>query len=346
MNVDKSLFVQACRGVRGQRPPVWFMRQAGRYLPEYREIRSKFSMLQVIRTPALAAEVTLQPIRRFGFDAAIIFADILNPLIGMGMNLDFVEGEGPVISNPLRSHADVEKLVVPNTEENTGYTADAIRLVAQELGPQGVPVIGFAGAPFTLSSYMIEGGKIGSLQRVKEFMFSNPESWNLLQSKLITMLSSYLVSQVRAGASVLQIFDSWLGQLSPLQYQEYVEPHLRELISAVRRETDVPIIFFSTGTTGLYPFFARLGIDVLGVDWRINLLEAKRLVENRLPLQGNLDPILLIQGGDVLLREAQYILDQGRELRSFIYNLGHGILPSTPIDHVHRVLDLIRGGGK
>ncbi len=343
MAVEKSLFIEACRGKRGARPPVWFMRQAGRYLPEYREIRAKSSMLEVIRTPELAAEVTLQPIRRFGFDAAIIFADILNPLIGMGAELDFVEGEGPVISNPIRSHADVERMKVPDTEANTGYTAEAIRLVVQELTPRNVPLIGFAGAPFTLSAYLIEGGKIGSLQRVKEFMFTNPESWRLLQTKLVDMLSAYLVSQVRAGASALQIFDSWLGQLSPLQYQEYVEPYLHKIISAVREKTDVPLIFFSTGTAGLYPYFSRLDIDVLGVDWRINLLDAGRITENKMPLQGNLDPILLIQGGQALEREVRYILEQGRELSSFIFNLGHGILPPTPIAHVERTLAIIRG---
>lgn len=343
MDLKQSLFIKACRGERGPRPPVWFMRQAGRYLAEYRAVRAKHSMLDVIRTPELAAEVTLQPIRRFGFDASIIFADILNPLIGMGADLDFVEGEGPVISNPVRSRADIEALRQPDTEKNTGYTAEAIRLVTRELTPMGVPLIGFAGAPFTLSAYLIEGGKIGSLQRVKQFMCSEPQSWELLQNKLVTMLVSYLISQVEAGASALQLFDSWLGQLSPAQYQLYVAPYLRRIIAGVREKTDVPIIFFSTGTAGLYNQFVQLDIDVLGVDWRIDLTEAARVVERKLPLQGNLDPIMLIQGGDALKREVRHVLEQGSGLDSYIFNLGHGILPSTPVENVELTLRMIRG---
>lgn len=343
MTLKDSLFLQACRGVRGARAPVWFMRQAGRYLPEYRAIRAKHSMLDVIRTPELAAEVTLQPIRRFGFDASIIFADILNPLIGMGANLDFVEGEGPVISNPVRSAADIERLKIPDTASNTGYTAEAIRIVTSELTPQNIPLIGFAGAPFTLSSYLIEGGKIGSLQQVKEFMMKEPEAWQMLQEKLITMLSAYLASQVEAGASAIQIFDSWLGQLSPRQYREYVEPYLTKLIANVRSLVSVPIIFFSTGTAGLYPDFLKLDIDVLGVDWRIDLKTAASLGGRAIPLQGNLDPIVLIRGGEELDREVRYVLKQGQNLPGFIFNLGHGILPPTPIAHVEQVLRIVRG---
>jgi uroporphyrinogen decarboxylase len=341
--IENSLFLDACRGKKGVRPPIWFMRQAGRYLSEYLAVRAKHSMLDVIRTPELAAEVTLQPIRRFGFDASIIFADILNPLIGMGLDLEFIEKTGPVISNPVRSRADIEKLHIPDAIENTGYTADAIRLVTRELNPRGVPLIGFAGAPFTLSAYAIEGGKIGALQRVKEFMFTEPESWHLLQEKFVALLVDYLLMQVEAGASALQIFDSWLGQLSPQQYLVYVEPYLAEIFRRLRQKTSVPLLFFSTSTSGLYPYFAQLDIDVLGVDWRIDLQTAASLINNKLPLQGNLDPILLIRGGAALDREVAHILKQAQGLPAHIFNLGHGILPPTPIEHVSHVLDLIRG---
>lgn len=260
----------------------------------------------------------------------------------MGLELEFVEKTGPVITNPLRSLEDVEKLIVPNVLENTGYTAQAIKLVTSELTPQGVPLIGFAGAPFTLSAYAIEGGKIGALQRVKEIMFSEPKFWHLLQEKLSAMLVEYLVMQVEAGASALQIFDSWLGQLSPLQYQRYVEPYLKQIISDVRKRCTVPILFFSTGTAGLYPYFSALDIDVLGVDWRIDFNHAAQLFGRSVPLQGNLDPILLIKGGKILEEETKRVLNQGKSAPAHIFNLGHGILPPTPPEHVELVLKIIR----
>jgi len=341
--LKQSLFLDACRGIRRDRPPVWFMRQAGRYLPEYQAIRAKHSMLDTIRTPELAAEVTLQPIRRFGFDAAIIFADILNPLIGMGLDLDFVEKSGPIIRNPVRSASDVDKLIIPDPASNTAYTARAISLVAEELTPRGIPVIAFAGAPLTLSAYALEGGKIGDLRTLKEFMFAEPKAWQRLQEKLVAMIVDYLVQQVDAGASAIQLFDSWLGQLSPYQYQTAVEPYLRSIFDQLRARTSVPLIFFSTGTFGLFPEFSTLPIDVLGVDWRVPLSRAADALSRPLPLQGNLDPITLIAGGAGLDAEVARVLEEGRSLRAHIFNLGHGVLQYTPVENVQRLIDLVKG---
>ncbi len=339
-----SLFINACRGIRGERVPVWFMRQAGRYLEEYRAVRKAHSMLDVIRTPELAAQVTLQPIDRFGFDAAIIFADILNPLIGMGIELDFVEGEGPVIGNPVRGLDDIRRLRVPDPTENTGYTLEAIRAVSTALAPRGVPLIGFSGAPLTLSAYLLEGGRVGNLERVKKLFLTEPAAWHELQEKLTALVSSYLIAQANAGAAALQLFDSWLGAIGPAQFDEFVAPYLKRIVEIVRASCDVPMIFFATGTAGLFGKYAELGFDVYGVDWRSSLPDAQRLIGERFPLQGNLDPLLLLGDRSNLDKNVRRILEESRVLKSHIFNLGHGILPPTPVDQVQRVLELVRGG--
>lgn len=337
-----SIFLRTLQGERCERAPIWLMRQAGRYLPEYRKIREGSSMLEMVRTPELAAEVTLQPIRRFGFDAAIIFADILTPLIGMGANLEFKQGEGPLIDNPIRSIADVEALRVPPPSENVQYTLDAIGLVTRELG-EATPLIGFSGAPFTLSCYLLEGGSPGALAHTKRFMFSEPAGWHELQCKLVTLVSDYLVAQAEAGCRALQIFDSWLGYVGPAEYDRYVKPYLNEIIAETSRRTNVPIIFFSTGTAGLYSRLGALKVQALGVDWRTSLPDAARLYNAHVPLQGNLDPQLLkVAPWEVVEKSAQRILAEGRELSGHIFNLGHGILPETPVSQVERLVELVR----
>lgn len=336
-----NCLIQNFRGEITDRKPIWFMRQAGRYLPEYRAIREKYRMLEVIKTPELASEVTLQPLRRFDLDAAIIFADILNPLMGMGIELDFVQGEGPKIFNPVRSVSDIDKLVVPDMSISTDYTMEAIRLVAAQLNPRNIPVIGFSGAPFTLSSYMIEGGHVGNLVNTKKLMFNEPKAWDKLQRKLVDLISDYLLCQAKSGVSAVQIFDSWLGLLSVEQYKTFVKPYLREIIQNVRSATEIPVVFFSTGTYHLMEEINQLDVNVVGVDFRINISQAKKILDKKFCLQGNLDPLYLFSNKEVLEKEVKAILDQTKEF-PHVFNLGHGILPATPIENVEYVIEVIR----
>lgn len=340
--MNAPLLLRAFRKEKVERTPVWFMRQAGRYLPEYQAIRQKHSMLDTIRNPDLASEVTLQPIRRFEPDAAIIFADILNPLIGMGMELDFVKGSGPVFQEPIRSPEAVKKLIVPPSEENVGYTLEAIRLVVRELSGKSIPLIGFCGAPFTLSSYMIEGQGSNKLYETKRFMLEEPKAFCLLQEKLVNLLVDYLVQQVEAGAELLQVFDSWLGFVSPDQFERFVEPFLLELRTRVREQVSTPVVFFSTGALGLFPRIAKLGFDAIGVDWRTPLGVANDLLGAQFALQGNLDPCVLTGPKEYLLSEVDRILKEGEGLPGHVFNLGHGILPHTPIENVALAIERVK----
>jgi uroporphyrinogen decarboxylase len=347
--LQQSPLVRALSGEVVEKAPVWFMRQAGRFLPEYREIRAKHSMLDVIRTPGLAAEVTMQPIRRFAPDAGIIFADILNPLIGMGAKLDFVAGGGPKIFNPVRSSEDVDALCVPEVEANVGYTLEAIRMVVASLEASATPLYGFAGAPFTLSSYLIEGESSNKLHHTKRFMWGQSEAWHRLQGKLADMLVAYLLAQAKAGVSALQVFDSWLGVLGPSEYAEFVEPYLLDIISRVKQECDLPFVFFATGCAGMFERFSHLGADVLGVDWRMTLLEAARITGGRVALQGNLDPtVLAFATPEYITRQVGRILTERKQLCEqgigHVFNLGHGIIPETPVSHVELVMQLLREG--
>jgi uroporphyrinogen decarboxylase len=335
-----SIFIQALRGVRTERTPVWFMRQAGRYMAEYRELRAKYSMLDVVRTPEFAAEVTMQPLRRFDLDAGIIFADILTPLIGMGAQLDFKKGEGPVIDNPVRTRADVDALLVPSPEENVGYTLEAIKLVVSMLKGR-LPLIGFSGAPFTLSCYLIEGESPGDLSRTKAMMYGDSTTWHALQEKLVPLVSDYLVAQAEAGAEALQLFDSWLGYLGPAAYEEFVAPYLQRIVADVKSRTTAPLVLFSTGTAGLYSRLGKLPVDGFGIDWRVTLTDAATLLGRPAPLQGNLDPQLLLGPWEPIERAARSILEQGRSLPAHVFNLGHGILPPTPLENVERLITLV-----
>jgi uroporphyrinogen decarboxylase len=326
------------------RKPVWFMRQAGRYLPEYQAIRKKHSMLEAIQTPELAAEITLQPLRRFDLDAAIIFADILNPLIGLGIKLDFIEKEGPKIFNPITSNQDVLNLIDADPLETISYTLEAIKKVKAELLPRSVPVLGFSGAPFTLSTYLIEGKTSHSLTHVKRFIGEHPDSWNLLQQKLKKFTVRYLCAQASAGVSAVQLFDSWAGYVSPFFYERYVLPTLIELVNEFKEKSDIPIIYFSTGTSGMIPLLKKIPVDGFSIDWRMPLSKASDAFGNDTVLQGNLDPELI--GGDnaLLKDEVSKILTDASSLKHHIFNLGHGILPHTPIANVESVIDLVRRG--
>ncbi len=345
--LSNSLFLRACRGEATPRPPVWFMRQAGRYMAEYRAIRARQSMLDTIFTPELAAEVTLQPIDAFGFDAAIIFADILPPLMGMGLELEFVKGVGPRLENALSSPADVDRLATPPAAATKlAKTLEAIELVTAELTPRGVPLIGFAGAPFTLASYAIEGGGSKNYLKAKSMMAGEPSAWARLMNKLVTVQADYLLQQAQAGASALQIFDSWAGlALGRSDYMRYVLPYNKLLVDLVRRGSDKPIIYFSTGTGAYLDEIAAIGSDVVGIDWRVPLDQAWSQIGHERPIQGNLDPAALLYPWPELKARVDEVLARAASRPGHIFNLGHGIFPSVPVENVARVVDYIQGAG-
>lgn len=336
-----SAFLKAVRGQQAQHTPVWFMRQAGRYMPEYRAIRKDRSMLECIRTPEIATEITLQPIKAMPLDAAILFNDILTPLPTMGLELDFVGGVGPKIANPLRTPKDIDMLGVPAAAETMPYTAEAIRLLRPELDKLGVPLIGFVGAPFTLASYAIEGGGSKNYEHAKQMMYAEPAAWHRLMGKLEALLADYLSEQVKAGVQAVQIFDSWVGALSVYDYRTFVKPATESLIAKAKK-LGVPVIYFGTGTTHLLPDMASLGSDVLGVDWRIGLDEASKLLQKGQAIQGNLDPLLLQAPWRELKHQVDRILDEADGRVGHIFNVGHGLLPSTPLEQVRRVTEYVQ----
>ncbi|HRV91162.1 MAG TPA: uroporphyrinogen decarboxylase [Anaerolineae bacterium] len=333
-------FLRACRRESVDATPIWLMRQAGRYMAEYRALRERYSILELIKTPDLATEVTLQPIRAFNLDAAIIFADILPILAGMGLDLKFVKGDGPVIGNPLRTAADVEQLAAPPPEETLAFTLQAIRQVKTELAGR-VPLIGFSGAPFTLASYAIEGGSSRNYVTTKTLMYEHPSAWHKLMVKLATAVGHYLKAQAEAGADALQIFDSWVGALSPADYQAYVLPYSQQAIQIAKSGPNVPLIHFGTGTAGLLSLLKQAGGDVIGVDWRIDLATAGRQLGDDVALQGNLDPIVLFAPIPEIKKQAANVLDEVKNRPGHIFNLGHGIHKNTPVDHVAALIDFV-----
>jgi uroporphyrinogen decarboxylase len=338
--LENSRFLRACRREPTDATPIWLMRQAGRYMAEYRALREKYSILELIKTPELACEVTLQPIHAFDLDAAIIFADILPPLEGMGLELDFIKGDGPVIYNPVRTADAIDHLRVLPTEETLGFTLEAIRLARRELDSRGIPLIGFSGAPFTLATYAIEGSASRHHLAVKQMMMSQPELWHNLMSKLSEVAGHYLLAQAQAGAHALQLFDSWVGELSPYDYERAVLPYSRRAIE-IASQAGVPIIHFGTNTSGMLPLIQAAGGDVIGVDWRVDLGQAWRILGDGVSVQGNLDPVALFAEWDVLRARARHILDSVQGKTGHIFNLGHGILPETPVDNVRRLVDFV-----
>jgi uroporphyrinogen decarboxylase len=336
-------FLQACRGEATDRTPVWFMRQAGRYMPEYRAIRERHGFLGMVKTPELAAEITLQPVEAFDVDAAIVFADILPPLEGMGLELTYEKGEGPRIHNPIGSAADVAALRQPEVRETVAYTLEAIRHTQRALAGR-IPLIGFTGAPFTLAAYAIEGGGSKEYRKVKLFMYQQPEAWHALMKKLARLAGDYLVAQIEAGADAVQIFDSWAGVLGPADYVEFVLPYVQQVVAQVRAAagaTAVPVIYFGTNMNGLLPLLRQVGADVLGVDWRIHLDEAWAQFGHDVAVQGNLDPAVLHAPWPVVERRAAEVLERAGGRPGHIFNLGHGILTETPVDTVRRLVDFV-----
>lgn len=334
-------FLRACRRLPVAHTPVWFMRQAGRYMSEYRELRTKHTILEIIRTPELAAEVTLQPLNAFDFDAGIIFADILPPLIGMGLKLEFVKGEGPHIENPLTQPYDIDLLATPPATETLNSTLEAIKLVTAELAPRNIPLIGFAGAPFTLASYAVEGGGSKNYTKVKALMYSEPAAWRRLMLKLVTVQADYLIAQAKAGAAAVQIFDSWAGlALSRMDYRRFVLPYNQMLIDLLGR-AQVPVINFSTGTASFIEDVAAAGGDVIGVDWRMPLDWYWSKIGPERAIQGNLDPVALLAPWRELRYQVDAVLAAAGGKPGHIFNLGHGIFPNTPIDNVRRVVDYV-----
>ena len=331
-------FLQACQRKPVNATPVWFMRQAGRYMSEYRAIREKYSLLEICYQPDLAAEVTLQPVRAFGVDAAILFADILLPAIPLGVGLEFAKGEGPVLHTPVRTMEDVWALKPVEAESDLGYVMEAIRILRGELN--GIPLIGFCGAPFTVASYIIEGGSSREFLKTKMMMYSNPQTWHALMEKLSGVLSDYLVAQIRAGAQAVQVFDSWVGVLNPADYENFVMPYSQKVLTAAKN-AGVPIIHFGTNTTTLLPLMKRAGGDVIGLDWRIPLDDGWSLLGDDVAVQGNLDPVALFAPLPELKARVHDVLRRANGRSGHIFNLGHGILQHTPVDNVKAVVEMV-----
>ena len=332
----EPLLTRACRRELVERTPVWFMRQAGRSLPEYRELRKHHDLFSVCRQPELCAEVTLQPVRAHGVDAAVMFADIMLPVIGMGVDVELVENVGPVIADPVRTSEDVERLRVPDPEEAVPFILEAVRLVRAEL-PAEKAVIGFAGGPFTVAGYLIEGKPTREFVQTKRCMYGQPEVWHALMDKLADTFAAYLRAKVAAGADVIQLFDSWVGTLSAEDYEEFVAPYSARVLAAV----DVPTIHFGTGTTHLLPAMREAGGDVIGLDWRIPIEDGWEIVGPDRGVQGNLDPALLLGPFERVAAAANRILDAVAGRRGHIFNLGHGVLPDTDPADLARLVELV-----
>jgi len=339
MSAPESRFVRACRSLPVDRTPMWFMRQAGRYMAEYRAVRQHHSLVEICKKPALAAEVTITAAERLGVDAAIIFADLLLPLEVMGLPFYFAAGEGPVIEKPLREAADVKELRTDHADQ-LAYVAEAIRQVVKHFG-EALPVIGFCGAPFTLASYMIEGGSSRAYTNTKRLMYRQPAVWGELMSKLVAVLGEYSVEQARAGADAIQVFDSWVGCLSVEDYRSYVLPHVTKLVQQLQT-TGVPVIYFGTETATLLPHMKETGAEVIGVDWRVPLDDAWKSLGYASSVQGNLDPALLFADQKLLRERAYDVLNRAAGRPGHIFNLGHGILPGTPVENVLALVEFVK----
>jgi uroporphyrinogen decarboxylase len=339
MSAPNSRFVRACRCQPVDVTPIWLMRQAGRYMAEYRAVRKKHSILDICKKPEIAAEVTITAAEILDVDAAIIFADLLLPLEVMGMPFHFEAGEGPVVERPLRTQKDVDALVT-NRADELGYVAESVRRVVKHFGEK-LPIIGFCGAPFTLASYMIEGGGSRNYIQTKRMMYTEPAAWQTLMRKLADVLAEYAAEQVTAGADALQIFDSWVGCLSVEDYRQYVLPHATELVQRLKK-TGVPIIYFGTDSATLLPSMKETGAQVIGVDWRFPLDQAWRSLNYAGAVQGNLDPVLLFGSQKQLRERTDALLQQAAGRPGHIFNLGHGILPETPVENVRALVHFVR----
>jgi uroporphyrinogen decarboxylase len=339
MSAPDSIFVRACKSQPVGRTPVWFMRQAGRYMPEYRAVRQQHSLLEICKNPALAAEVTITAAEFLGVDAAIIFADLLLPLEVMGLPFHFSAGEGPVIEKPVRTWEDVAQLRTDRAAD-LGYVSEAVSLVAKHFAGK-LPVIGFCGAPFTLASYMIEGSGSRHYLQTKKMMYNSPADWDELMHKLVNVTAEYSAAQVNSGADVIQIFDSWVGCLSVEDYRRYVLPHVKNMVARLQK-TGAPVIYFGTDSATLLPAMNETAADVIGLDWRIPLDQGWSDLEYRCAVQGNLDPVLLFADWKELKSRAELILRLAAGRPGHIFNLGHGILPETPIENVKNLARFVQ----
>ena len=333
-----SAFLRACRRLAVPYTPVWAMRQAGRYLPEYRRVRERMSLLDLCKTPEAAAEVTVQPVARLGVDAAILFADILLVVEPFGLGLAYAKGEGPVIARPIRTREDVARLPDVDPVDAVPFVFETVRLARRALAGR-VPLIGFAGAPFTVASYLIEGGPSREFLLTKRLMYSDPDAWTALMSRLGAMTARYLRGQIEAGADAVQLFDSWVGCLSPDAYRRYVLPHTRAVLAAL--PPDVPVIHFGTGTAGLLEAMRDAGGHVIGLDWRVDLGAAWARLGPEVGVQGNLDPAVLLSTPAEIKRGVAGILEAAAGRPGHVFNLGHGVLPDTPWEHVRAMVDMV-----
>jgi uroporphyrinogen decarboxylase len=333
-----SIFMRACRREAVPYTPIWLMRQAGRYMHEYREVRDRTTFLELCKNPELAAEVTVTAVERLGVDAAIIFADILLILEPLGVDLEFAKGEGPVIHNPVRQAADIGRLRELEDASALGFVYEAIGHTRRALKAD-IPLIGFCGAPFTLASYLIEGGGSKNYVQTKRLMYDDSGAWHAMMGLLSRALAKYLNAQIEAGAQAVQLFDSWVGCLSPDDYREFVLPHTRSVISNVK--TGVPVIHFGTGTAALLELMREAGGDVIGVDWRVRLDDAWGRIGRDVAIMGNLDPVTLFASQAVIREQSKRILEQAGGREGHIFNLGHGILPETPVENVIALVEMV-----
>ena len=334
--MKNDLLIRAARGEKVERTPVWMMRQAGRYLPDYRAVRANTDFLTLCKTPELAVEVSLQPFRLLGVDAVIMFSDILIPVEAMGQEVRLTEAKGPELPYPIRAREQVDKLIVPDPVEKTGFVMEIIRTLRRELDG-AVPLIGFAGAPWTLAAYMIEGGGSKNYAHVKRMMFAEPETLHALLDKIADAIIPYLNAQIEAGAQVVQLFDSWAGELSPKDYEQFALPYEQKIFQSINRQS-APTILYINGSGTFLEQMATSGADVLSLDWRVNLKDARARVGDNLTLQGNLDPTALLSTPEIITKKAKALIDEGGGHRH-ILNLGHGILPMTPVENARAFID-------
>lgn len=337
MNQD---YLNACYCKDVSKTPVWMMRQAGRYLPEYRNIRSQYGFMQMMKTPAIACDITLQPIRRFGMDAAILFSDILTTAEALGSQLHFDEGIGPVIDNPIRTIDDVNTISIPNVTHSIGYVAEAIHLIQQELNSFNTPLIGFCGAPFTVASYMIEGKGSTELKQVKRIIGNNPEILISLLDKLTDISIAYLKMQVEAGVNAIQIFDTWAGLLSHDDFKQFALPAITKIVSAIK-PLGVPIAVYCRHSDTFAPLLATTGVNVISLDWQCDIVQMREKIPAHIALQGNLDPYLLLSSPDILKERVTKLVLSMKGKPGYIFNLGHGVFPDVPPDSVKLVVDTI-----
>ncbi|MEW6215816.1 MAG: uroporphyrinogen decarboxylase [Nitrospirota bacterium] len=337
-------FLRACRGQEVEYTPVWLMRQAGRYLPKYQAVRANVDFLTLCKTPELAAEVTLQPVDILGVDAAILFSDILIPVETMGMRLDFSDKEGPILSESIRNRSAVDRLIIPDAEEDMPFIIETIKILRKKLENK-VPLIGFSGAPFTLATYMIEGGTSKNFLYTKKMMFQNSHLFGFLMEKITLTVISYLSAQIRAGVQAVQLFDTWAGMLTPVDYKEFALPYVKKVISELKKEI-VPIIYFANDCAGILKEIKKSGADVIGIDWRIDIADAIKELGRKVVVQGNLDPCALFLPREKIEERVKDILWKGEAAKGHIFNLGHGILPETPVENAIALVEAVHKYGK